>query len=147
GVKLPKPMARPAELTCPITPSDGVLESLAQLADPVMDADMEVSVPLAGLNCATDVPANSLLPENDNVAAGGPIVIVKFSVMVSALAAGANIAAATASAAPSFDFMSRSPSETTHRSRRQRGLQRSPVNCYFLDNRKQKYQYQRGRSR
>src|SRR5262249_78966 len=28
----------------------------------------------------------------------------------------------------------------------QRGLQRSPVNCYFLDNRTQKYQYQRWRS-
>ena len=97
GVKLPKPMARPAELTCPITPSDGVPELLVQLADPVMDAVMEVSVPFAGLNCATDVPANSLLLVNDNVAAG-LIVIVKFSVMVSALAAGARTAAPTAAA-------------------------------------------------
>jgi hypothetical protein len=104
------------KLTCAAIPSDGVLDVLVQLADPVRDMDMEVSVPFAGLNCATDVPAKSLLLVNDNVAAG-LIVIVKFSVMVPALAAGANIiAAATASAAPSFDFIA-NPSERNHRSR------------------------------
>jgi hypothetical protein len=93
-----------------------VPDVLVQLADPVMDAEKEVSVPFAGLNCATDVPAKSLLLVNDNVAAG-LIVIVKFSVMVPALAAGANIiAAATASGAPSFDFIA-NPSVTNHRSR------------------------------
>jgi hypothetical protein len=103
-----------------------VPDVLVQLADPVRDAVMEVSVPFAGLNCATDVPANSLLPENDNVAAG-LIVIVKFSVMVPALAAGANIiAAATASAAPSFDFIA-NPSERNHRSRHQHLSLRVPL--------------------
>jgi len=110
-------MPTPAELTPPKTPSDGVPDVLVQLADPVMDAEKEVSVPFAGLNCATDVPWKTLSLVNDNVAAG-LIVIVKFSVMVPALAAGANIiAAATASAAPSFDFMSNLPSDTNRRSR------------------------------
>ena len=96
GVVLPKPMARPAELTPPITPSDGVPDVvLVQLADPVMDAVMEVSVPFAGLNCATDVPGKSLLLVDDNVAAG-LTVIVKGSVMIPALAAGARTAAPTA---------------------------------------------------
>jgi hypothetical protein len=94
------------KLTCAAIPSDGVSDVLVQLADPVRDMVMEVSVPFAGL---TDVPAKSLLLVNDNVAAG-LIVIVKFSVMVPALAAGANIiAAATASAALSFDFMAITP--------------------------------------
>ena len=96
GVKLPKPMARPAELTCPITPSDGMPELLVQLADPVMDAVMEVSVPFAGLNCAADVPAKKLLLVD--IVAAGLIVIVKGSVMIPALAAGARTAAPTAAA-------------------------------------------------
>ena len=85
------------KLTCAERPSDGVLDVLVQLADPVRDMDMEVSVPFAGLNCATDVPAKTLLLLADIVAAG-LIVIVKFSVMVSALAAGARTAAPTAAA-------------------------------------------------
>ena len=84
------------KLTCAAIPSDGVRDVLIQ-ADPVRDMDMEVSVPFAGLNCATDVPAKWLKLINDIVAAG-LIVIVKFSVMVSALAAGARTAAPTAAA-------------------------------------------------
>jgi hypothetical protein len=85
------------KLTCAAIPSDGVLDVLVQLADPVRDMDMEVSVPFAGLNCATDVPAKWLKLVDDIVAAG-LIVIVKFSVMVPALAAGARTAAPTAAA-------------------------------------------------
>jgi hypothetical protein len=84
------------KLTCAAMPSDGVPDVLVQLADPVRDMDMEVSVPFAGLNCATDVPAKTLLPVD--IVAAGLIVIVKFSVMVSALAAGARTAAPTAAA-------------------------------------------------
>ena len=103
------------KLTCAAIPSDGVRDVLVQLADPVRDINMEVSVPFAGLNCATDVPAKSLLLVD--MVAAGLIVIVKFSVMVPALAAGANIVTATtASAAPSFDFIA-NPSERNHRSR------------------------------
>ena len=92
-----------------------MLDVLVQLADPVRDMVKEVSVPFAGLNCAADVPAKKLLLVD--IVAAGLIVIVKFSVMVPALAAGANIiAAATASAAPSFDFIA-NPSVTNHRSR------------------------------
>ena len=85
------------KLTCAAIPSDGVSDVLVQLADPVRDMDMEVSVPFAGLNCATDVPAKWLKLVDDIVAAG-LIVIVKFSVMVPALAAGARTAAPTAAA-------------------------------------------------
>jgi hypothetical protein len=84
------------KLTCAAIPSDGVPDVLVQLADPVRDMDMELSVPFAGLNCATDVPAKTLLPVD--IVAAGLIVIVKFSVMVSALAAGARTAAPTAAA-------------------------------------------------
>ena len=52
---------------------------------------------------------------------------------------------AASSAGCSFDFIV-NPSVTNHRSRHQRALQSSPVNCYFLDSHKQKYQYQRWRS-
>jgi hypothetical protein len=84
------------KLTCAAIPSDGMLDVLVQLADPVSDMAMEASVPFAGLNCATDVPANTLLLVD--IVAAGLIVIVKFSVMVSALAAGARTAAPTAAA-------------------------------------------------
>ena len=86
------------KLTSAAIASDGVLDVLVQFADPVKGPmDMEVSVPFAGLNCATDVPAKWLKLINDIVAAG-LIVIVKFSVMVPALAAGARTAAPTAAA-------------------------------------------------
>src|SRR6516225_1622996 len=84
------------KLTCAAIPSDGVLDVLVQLADPVRDMVMEVSVPFGGLNCAPDVPAKKLLLVD--IVAAGLIVIVKFSVMVSALAAGARTAAPTAAA-------------------------------------------------
>jgi hypothetical protein len=73
-----------------------MLDVLVQLADPVRDMVKEVSVPFAGLNCAADVPAKKLLLVD--IVAAGLIVIVKFSVMVSALAAGARTAAPTAAA-------------------------------------------------
>src|SRR6476619_3473824 len=78
------------KLTCAAIPTDGVMEVLVQLADPVRDMDMEVSVPFAGLLCGTDGPAKSLLPVY--IVAAGLSVIVKLSVMVSALAAGAKTA-------------------------------------------------------
>src|SRR5262245_24938352 len=53
---------------------------------------------------------------------------------------------ANAPARNGFDFIV-NPSVTNHRSRHQRALTSSPVNCYFLDNRKHKYQYQRWRNR
>ena len=84
------------KLTCAAIPSDGMLDVLVQLADPVRDMVKEVSVPFAGLNCAADVPAKKLLLVD--IVAAGLIVIVKFSVMVSALAAGARTAAPTAAA-------------------------------------------------
>jgi hypothetical protein len=93
------------KLTCAAIPSDGVPDVLVQLADPVRDMDMEVSVPFAGLNCATDVPAKTLLPVD--IVAAGLIVIVKFSVMVSALAAGARTAAAPTAAAINPDLTAR----------------------------------------
>jgi hypothetical protein len=76
--------------------------------------EKEVSVPFAGLNCATDVPAKALLLVD--IVAAGSIVIVKFSVMVSALAAGAALTVmaraheATANAALILDFMAVTPS-------------------------------------
>jgi hypothetical protein len=100
--------------TCAAIPSDGVGDVLVQLADPVRDMEKEVSVPFAGLNCATDVPAKALLLVD--IVAAGSIVIVKFSVMVSALAAGAALTVmaraheATANAALIFDFMAVTPS-------------------------------------
>ena len=85
------------KLTSAAIASDGVLDVLVQFADPVKGPmDMEVSVPFAGLNCATDVPAKTLLLVD--IVAAGLIVIVKFSVMVPALAAGARTAAPTAAA-------------------------------------------------
>src|SRR5262245_18207962 len=80
-------------------PSDGAPDVLVQVADPACSRDMEkeVSLTFAGLDCATDVPGKWLKLMGDIVAAG-LIVIVKFSVMVPALAAGARTAAPTAAA-------------------------------------------------